>query len=108
MDCMSYINDLTIEIKILEDVKKGASCDIDKIDEEIKEKRKLIEKCKNNLSKLSNNKIEYRLYLAILNGLNPSKAVDKIANENYINNISPSSIASIWRIYKKMKKNINF
>lgn len=108
MEYIPYINDLQIEIKILEDVKANGNCDISFLEKQIEEKKVLINKYKDNLSKLSNNKIEYRLYLAILNGLNPSKAVAKIANENYINNISPSSIASIWRIYKKMKKNINF
>lgn len=108
MDSISYINDLQLEIKMLEDVKANGNCNVNIINKQIEEKLKLIERCKDNLSKISNNKIEYRLYLAIINGLNPSKAVAKIANENYINNISPSSIASIWRIYKKMKKNINF
>ena len=41
---------------------------------------------------MSINKIEYRLYLALLSGLNPNKAVEKIANENYVNDIKPSII----------------
>lgn len=105
MDCIPYINDLKVEIQILNDVKTNFEGDTSNIDEKIKEKEKLIEKCKDNLSKLSKNSIEYRLYLNILNGLTPTKAVEKVANENYENDIKPSSVDRIWRnYYKKIKK----
>lgn len=104
MDCIPYINDLILEIKILEDIKKDASCDIEKINNQINAKKQLVEQCKSNLSKLSKNKIEYRLYLYILNGLKPTKAVKKIADENYINDITPADVSSIWRKYQKMNE----
>ena len=106
-DCISYINDLHQEILILKDVKKNGNCNIEEIDNQIKQKEELITRCKDNLSKMSSNSIEYRLYLKILDGKNPSKAVQEIADENYMNDINPSSIASIWNIYKKVKNLCN-
>lgn len=105
MDCIPYISDLKVEINILKDLKKNNIGDNSKINEQIKEKELLISKCKENLSMLSINSIEYRLYLKILNGARPSKAVEEIASENYINNIKPSSVNKIWiNYYKKIKK----
>lgn len=104
MDCIPYINDLQIEINILKDIKKNGNCDINSINEQIKEKEILIEKCKYNLSKLSLNSIEYRLYLKIMSGLSVTKAIESVAEENYINNIKPNSHTQIWKYYKNMKK----
>lgn len=105
MDCIPYINDLQIEIQILKDVKANGNCNVDLIEEKIDEKEKLIEKCKDNLSKLSNKNVEYRLYLYIINGLSPTKAVERIANENLRNNIKPADVSTIWtNYYKKIKK----
>lgn len=105
MDCIPYINDLQIEINILKDIKKNNKCDVNLIDNQIKEKEILIEKCKNNLKLLSNNQICYRLYLAILDGMTPSKAIEKISNENYQNGIKPVDIGTLWKkYYKKVKK----
>lgn len=101
MDCIPYINDLLIEIDTLNNLNSDG-----KLNSLIETKKKLLQKCKDNLAKLSDNKIEYRLYLKIINGINPSKAVEEIACENYTNDIYPSSIASIWRIYRNLKKNI--
>jgi hypothetical protein len=101
MNCIPYINDLLIEIDTLNKLNSDG-----KLNSLIEKKEKLLQKCKNNLTKLSDNKIEYRLYLKIISGTNPSKAVEEIARENYINDIYPSSIASIWRIYRNLKKNI--
>lgn len=106
MDCIPYINDLQIEIQILKDVRANGNCDIEQIDNQIKTREDLIDKCKANLAKLSDNKIEYRLYLSILNGLNPNKAVEKIANENYYSNIKPNSISGVWNYYIKMQKKL--
>lgn len=101
MDCIPYINDLLIEIDTLEKINNNNP----KINEKIQEKRFLIEKCKSNLNRLSNNKIEYRLYLKIINGLKPSKAVEEIANENYRDGIKPTDVSTIWKnYYKKIKK----
>lgn len=104
MDCIPYINDLQVEIEILKDVAKNGNCDIDLVNKQIREKEMLIQKCKENLSKLSKNCIEYRLYLKILSGLTPSKAVAKVSEENYLNNIKPSSISILWEYYKNLKK----
>lgn len=105
MDCIPYINDLQIEINILKDIQQSGNCDIEQIDNKIKEKELLIQKCKENLSKLSINSIEYRLYLKILNGLTPSKAIEEIATENYINDKKPFASSKIWKnYYPKVKK----
>lgn len=101
MDCIPYIKDLLTEIDILKQINNG---DVE-IAKKIKEKEDLIEECKKNLKELSNNKIEYRLYLKILNGLKPSKAVEEVANENYLNGVKPTDIPYIFtKYYKKIKK----
>ena len=86
MECIAYINDLKLEI--------------DKI---IAEKEDVISTCKENLSKLSNRNIEYRIYLYMLQGLCPSKAIEKVSSENYLNNIKPVDISTLWKHYKKLK-----
>lgn len=102
MDCIPYINDLQLEINTLKELQLSRSDN--QIQKQILEKEQLVEKCKKNLEKLSINKIEYRLYLALLSGLNPNKAVEKIANENYVNDIKPSSTSGIWNYYSKLQK----
>lgn len=105
MECIKYINDLEIEIEMLEDLKGNIDCDEKEIEEKISKKKELIERCKENLSKLSDNQICYRIYLYMLNGLNPSKAIEKVSEENYRNDIKPVDIPTIWtNYYKKMKK----
>lgn len=105
MECIKYINDLEIEIKMLEDLKGNIDCDEKEIDEKINRKKELIERCKENLSKLSDNQICYRIYLHMLNGLNPSKAIEKVAEENYKNDIKPTDIITLWKnYYNKIKK----
>ena len=105
MECIKYINDLELEIKILKDLKGNIDCDISEIDEKIQNKEQLIEKCKENLSKLSDNQICYRIYLHMLNGLKPSKAIEKVAEENYIKGIRPMEPTTLWiNYYKKIQK----
>ncbi len=105
MDCIPYINDLQLEIKTLKDIKESCNTNYDYIDKLIEEKETLINKCKMNLSKLSNNKIEYRLYLKILEGKKPSKAIAEVAEENYKNDVKPASTDRLWKIYyKNLKK----
>ena len=41
MDCIPYINDLQIEIKILKDVRANGNSDISSIDEQIRKKEEL-------------------------------------------------------------------
>lgn len=100
MDCIPYINDLQIEIAILN---KIADDDID-VKRKIKEKQETIEMIKENLSKISINSIEYRLYLKILNGKTPTQAVNEVADENFNNDIKPNGTTQIWKYYKKIKK----
>ena len=47
-----------------------------------------------------------RLYSKINDGKKPTVAVTEVAEENYFNNVKPSSLSSIWRYYIKLKKNI--
>ena len=100
MDCISYVNDLLIEIDILNKINND---DVD-IQKKIKEKQKKIEMVKDNLSKISINSIEYRLYLKILNGKTPTQAVNEVADENFNNDIKPNGPTQIWKYYKKIKK----
>lgn len=102
MDCIKYINDLQLEITMLEDLKNKSN--EEDINKKIEIKKDILQKCKINLEKLSPNQIYYKLYLNILNGLTPSKAVETVAENNYLNDIKPCSVASIWEYYKKMKK----
>lgn len=104
-DCIPYINDLQQEILILNDIKENSDCNLDEINNKIQFKQNLIDKCKDNLSKMSNNSIEYRLYLKLLNGITPTKAVQEIAEENYLNDIKPTNESYIFRTsYKKIKE----
>ena len=73
----------------------------------LKEKEKLekyLNKYKDNLSKLDD--IEARIYYKIAyEGLNPMKAIDKVAEENYLNDKKPTNNNYIFRtIYPKIKK----
>lgn len=101
MECIKYIHDLEIEIQMLEEL-KGDNSD-ETITKTIIDKQNKINKCKENLAELSDNQIGYRIYLHMLNGLTPSKAVEKVAEENYLNDIRPCSVASVWEYYKKVK-----
>lgn len=107
MDCINYINDLTIEIETLDLIRQNCD-DVEeknKLNLKIKEKEDLVYRCKNNLSKLSDDNICCRIYVHMLNGLSPSKAVEKVAEENYIRGVKPTSVGRVWdNYYKKLKK----
>lgn len=106
MDCIPYIKDLLIEIETLKAIRQDKD-DTTEIDRDILKKEQLIKKCKENLSKLSNNSIEYRIYIYYLDGLNINKAISKVADENYRMNIKPSSERAIYKnYYSKIKKYI--
>ena len=100
MDCISYINDLIIEIDILKKLDNNNPEIINKINE----KEKLLEECKFNLSKLSKNSIEYRIYLYYLNGMSINKAIQKVADENYRNDIKRFTERAIYKNYYKNLK----
>lgn len=105
MDCIPYINDLQIEIQMLRELKNSGNCDVTQLEQKILEKEELIERCKSNLEKLSDNQICYRIYLKILNGMTPSKAVEEVSEENYLNNTGITSLTVLWtKYYKKMKE----
>lgn len=99
MDCIPYINDLLIEIKVLEELDSSNP----EIKGKILIKREKIDKVKENLSKMSVNSIEYRLYFKILSGRTPTQAVNEIADENFAEDIKPNGITQIWKYYKKIK-----
>lgn len=108
MDCIKYINDLSVEIEILKDLLTSSEKDKLEIEDRINRKTVILEKCKRNLEKLSDNQVCYRIYLNILNGMSVSKAIEKVADENYINNVKPSSSETIWKYYyPNLKKIIN-
>ncbi len=48
--------------------------------------------------------IELRLYKYINNGLSVTKAVEKVAEENYLQDKKPVSTSKIWLYYKNLKK----
>lgn len=100
MDCIPYVNDLLNEINILKQVVDTN----EKIKNKITEKEEKIKIIKENLSKMSVNSIEYRLYLKILNGKTPTQAVNEIADENFASDIRPNGTTQIWKYYKKIKK----
>lgn len=105
MECIKYINDLSIEIDILNDLKNTLDSNKEEIEDKIKRKTIILEKCKSNLEKLSDNQICYRIYVKILNGIPVSKAIREVADENYINNVKPVNAENIWRnYYPKLKK----
>lgn len=65
-----------------------------------------IEKYKKILANLDD--VEARIYYKIVyEGINPTKAIDIIAEENYLNDKKPTSSGHIFRkIYPKIKKEI--
>lgn len=76
----------------------------EQIFEKIQEKRNLInrlsyylKKIEYNLSQLQG--IEYQLFYKIINGINVSKAIKEIAEENYLNNKKIRDESIIWKKY---------
>ena len=105
-DCIPYIHDLDLEIKMLKKIRKNRK-DKEDIDLLIAEKEEELEGYKDDLSKLSPQSVEYKIYLKMLNGMTPSHAVEKTADENYYNDVKPSSVSGVWIYYRKLKKKIN-
>lgn len=109
MECIKYINDLKIEIDMLNDTLNDCRDEREykNITRILASKNELMKKYKDNLEKLSDNQIEYRIYLKMLNGIKPSKAVEEVAEENYLNNIKPNSLTQVWIYYQNLQKIIN-
>lgn len=110
MECIKYINDLKIELDMLNDSLQECRDEREykNITRIVKSKEELMKKYKDNLAKLSDCQIEYRIYLKMLNGLSPTRAVEEVANENYMNDMKPTDITRIWKdYYKKVKEVCN-
>ena len=107
LDCIPYINDLKVEIEVLKSLMNDKD-DSSKTEilNMIKVKECLIDKCISNLKKLSNNQICYRIYLNILSGLSVNKAIEKVAQENHLNNTKPATETSLYRDYYRKVKNV--
>lgn len=72
--------------------------------DEIEKLEDTINRYKHNLSLMS--EIENRLYYKIKYlGKNPTLAIKEVADENYFNDVKPSSVSVLWNIYsEKVKK----
>lgn len=108
MDCIPYINDLKIELDMLEDTLQNCKDkeEYQKVANLIEKKKKLMNKYKENLNRLSKCQIEYRIYEKILSGMSICQAVSKVADENYSSNIKPNTFNGVWNYYKKIKNDI--
>ena len=81
--------------------------------EKIQEKRNLVnrlsyysKKIEYNLSQLQG--IEYQLFYKIINGINVSKAIEEIVEENYLKNKKIKDESIIWKkYYPNIKKEIS-
>ena len=56
------------------------------------------------VNNITANEIYCRLHSKINKGVRPTHAVEQVAEENYINDVRPNSLSSIWRYYIKLKK----
>ena len=59
-----------------------------------------------NLSKMDG--IEYRLFSYMMQGIKPTKAIEKVADENYLKGIKPATERGIIPYYKNVKKICGF
>ena len=86
-----------------EEVNQQYICELSKTKDELE---KYLEQYKKNLSELDD--IEARIYYKIVyQGLNPMKAIDKVAEENYLRDISPCNPDYIRKsIYAKKIRNL--
>jgi len=101
-----YINSVDMEIQLLTRlVDKADSVSIKELlNREIDYKKDFKIKHKNLLEQISGNDTYRKLYTKLLDGKNVSRAVEEVVNENYYNNVKPSSESSIWRYYNNLKK----
>ena len=85
----------------------------EQIFEQIQEKRNLINKLSYYLKKIEYNLsqlqgIEYQLFYKIINGINVSKAIEEIVEENYLSNRKIKDESIIWKkYYPNIKKEIS-
>ena len=101
-----YLNSIEKEIELLNRLaSRTDTLPLKKLLEreiEYKNEVKLIHK--NILEQISSNETYRKLYLKLIDGKTASKAVEEVVNENYYNNIKPSSESSVWRYYSKLKE----
>ena len=95
MDCIKYITNLETEIKVLEDIKIDTDCDVQEINEKINRKRAILNRCKKNLENLADDEICYRIYVYLLDGMSATKAIEKVAEENFFKNIKPATAQTL-------------
>ena len=81
---------------------KAIDARLSKINEEIASLESIKKKYIENLSKMDG--IEYRLYAYILKGICPTKAINMVAEENYLKGIKPATEMGILPYYKNVKK----
>ena len=108
MEKIDFINDLELQIQILMELKIDADCEVKDLNEKIERKRAILNRCKKHLEILEEDEICYRIYLHILDGMTVTKAIEKVAEENYFNNVKPTSPQTLWKYYyPKLKKMLN-
>lgn len=107
VECIKIINDLKVELDMLKDALRDCRDEREyrNLERVIKGKEEQLDRYKTNMAKLSDNQIEYRIYLKLLNGLTPTRAVEEVAEENYLRDVSPTGTSQIWnKYYKNLKK----
>lgn len=95
---------IDIELERESNKKQANQEQIDKLVKQKEDLQSYIDKYKLNLSQLDD--LSARIYYKIAyEGLNPMKAIDKVAEENYLNDKKPTSNNYIFRtIYPKIKE----
>ena len=113
MIIVQCIKDVEVELSVLKKELNRLKEKITDIDElkiktlkfEIKKLNDLVEDYVNKLDQLED--ISARIYYKIVyEGINVTSAITKIAEENYIKDIKPSSVSRLWEYYKKDVKNL--
>ena len=103
MEEIKYIENLERQIEELKNEVSSKELEV-----EIKRKQLILDRCKDNLTKLSDNQVCYRIYVYILNGFSVTKAIEKVAEENFFNDEKPTTSNTIWKYYyPKLKKMLN-
>ena len=105
---INFTNDFICSIEELKSLKKYYELEYHRTNNEkfqinFEKIERYLNEYYNILEKIENS-TELKLYKYLNLGLTPSKAVEKVANENYLNNLKPTSLSNIWNHYKKLQK----